>query len=98
LRSRFKQEDFGAGSGGVWSDGIPFNSTWVMNSDRTRDFYVQSGLGDYVTKDQSAVTDLYTDPTASSRIIPEGLSGHVNDFRIYDFALNAAEVSFLAGE
>ena len=26
------------------------------------------------------------------------LYGHISDFRIYDFALNAAEVSFLAGE
>lgn len=28
----------------------------------------------------------------------EYLFGHINDFRVYDFALNAAEVSFLNGE
>jgi hypothetical protein len=98
LRSRLKQEDFGAGSGVVWSAGLQFNTAWVMNKDRVRDFYVQSELGEFVTNDASIVTDLYTDPLIQSSIMPAGLSGHIQDFRIYDFALNADEVAFLAGE
>jgi hypothetical protein len=98
LRSRFKQEDFGAGSGAVFDEGVQFSSIWVMNENRVRDFYVKSALGDFVTNDASTVTDIYTDPSVQSRIMPTGLNGHISDFRIYDFALNAAEVNFLSGE
>jgi len=47
-------------------------------------------------------SDVSVPVTASANplSIPIGYSlyGHINDFRIYDFALNAAEVAFLAGE
>lgn len=91
------------GTGGAVTDrnvsGVHADALVVFDADSGSSFYVDGALVDNFSPPPTRTnSDIFENPiTFGAQGLSFPLYGHISDFRIYDFALNADEAQFLAG-